>query len=194
MRFPNGLLVGLAGLTAVALVGCSGSAPASAPAPGSALAPVSSSSAATKPIVTQTGPPEPKTKAGAHAAAADFYRLYSAAQFGASWDLLTPVAQQAIPLATWVGVHNGCLSANGGMSRLIKSVLVFSSTAIVTETIADAGSRLGKAKAYDVFNYVDGHWGYAPNDLNIYGHGSVAADIAAAKAQGFCTTLNASPL
>src|SRR5215467_7001480 len=105
MRFPNGLLAGLAGLVAVALAGCSGSAPAPAPHPATSFP------ATTNPVATQAGPIQPKTMAGAHAAAGNFYRLYSIGQFAATWDLLTPTAQQAIPLATWVGVHKGCLSA-----------------------------------------------------------------------------------
>jgi hypothetical protein len=192
MRFPNGLLVGLVGSAAVALSGCSGPAPASAPYPGSAPLSASSSPAATEPVVTQTGLPEPRTKAGVRAAAAKFYSLYSASQFAASWDLLSPATQREVPRAVWVGVHAGCPSLSGGTDRVIKSVLVFGNAAIVTETLAGAESRLGKK--HDVFNYSDGHWGYAPNDLDIYGHGSVAADIVAAKAQGFCTTWNASPL
>jgi hypothetical protein len=192
MRFPNGLLVGLVGLTAVALVGCSGSAPPSTPYPGSAPPSVSSSPATAEPVVTQTGPPEPKTKAGVRAAAAKFYSLYSASQFAASWDLLSPAAQREVPRALWVSVHAGCPALSGGTARVIKSVLVFGNAAIVTETLAGAESQIGKSR--DVFNYSDGHWGYAPNDLSVYGHGSVAADIAAAKAQGFCSTQNASPL
>lgn len=193
MRFPNGLLAGLAGLTAVTLVGCSGSAPAPTPYSGSEPPSGSSSPTATEPAVTQTGPPEPETKAGVRAAAAKFYSLYSANQLAASWDLLSPGTQRAAPRAVWVGVHARCTSLSGSDGgRVIKSVLLFGNAAIVTETLAGAESRLGEA--HDVFNYSDGHWGYAPNDLNIYHHGSVAADIAAAKAQGFCTARNASPL
>lgn len=31
-----------------------------------------------------------------------------------------------------------------------------------------------------------GRWGFVPSDLSSYGHGSVKADIAAAKAAGYC--------
>jgi len=194
MRFPNGLLAGVVGLLAVGLVGCSGSAPAQAPYPGSA--PPSSSSvpapAETLSTAAQTGPAEPETKAGAREAAAKFYRLYSASQFAASWELLSTATQRAVPRTVWVSVHAGCPAADVGKGRVIRSVLVFGNAAIVTETVAGAGSRLGKA--HDVFNYTDGHWGYAPNDLSIYHHGSVTADIAAAKVQGFCTSRSASPM
>lgn len=194
MRFPNGLVVGLACLLAVGLVGCSAS---TAPAPYPGSAPPSSSSltspAATESTPTQmAGPAEPLTEAGAHAAAANFYRLYSTGQFAASWDLLTFTAQRAIPRATWVGVHAGCPSGGAGTARVIESVLVFGSAAIVTETVGGAASQLGKS--HDVFNYANGHWVYAPNDLSIYHHGSVAADIAAAKALGFCAGREVTPL
>ena len=76
-------------------------------------------------------------------------------------------------------------SAGAGKSRIIKAVTVFGSAAIVTEAIAGAASKLGTAE--DVFNYANGHWSYSPGDLSIYHHGSVAADVAAAKAAGFCT-------
>jgi hypothetical protein len=192
MRFSKGLSVGVAGLAVAALVGCSGSSSAPAPYPGSTSAgPSSAAPAMTEPITAQTGPAEPETRAGVRAAAAHFYRLYSTSQFAASWDLLAPTAQRAIPEAVWVSVHDGCLPASASEPRVIKSVIVFGSAAIVTETIAGASKR---GKAEDVFNYFDGHWGYSPNDLSIYGHGSVAADVAAAKSAGFCTSRKASPL
>jgi hypothetical protein len=194
MRFPNGLLAGVAGLLAVGLIGCSGSSAEPAPYPGSA-SPSSSSQAAPVPAEstgTQTGAAEPLTKAGAHAAAAKFYRLYSTGQFAAMWDLLTLTAQRAVPRTTWVNVHANCPSVGAGTGRVIESVLVFGNAAIVTETVKGAASKLGTS--HDVFNYANGHWAYAPNDLNIYHHGSVAADIAAAKAHGFCTSQKATPL
>ena len=80
----------------------------------------------------------------------------------------------------------GCPSAGAGKSRTIKAVTVFGNAAIVTEAIAGAAQP---GTAEDVFNYANGHWGYSPEDLSIYHHGSVAADIAAAKAAGFCAEL-----
>jgi len=203
MRFPWGLLAGLAAFVCVGVAGCGpgpvpaghlGSAASSAissvPAPFASSAPAAIASSSSAPDATVSGagqtagPAEPETKAGALAAAANFYRLYSAGRFAASWDLLNPTAQRAIPRVVWISVHNGCPSAGSGEARAIKSVLVFGNAAIVTETIADVGSRLGQAE--DVFNYVHGHWWYSPADLGIYDHGSVAADLVAATALGFC--------
>jgi hypothetical protein len=208
MRCPNGLLAGVAAFVCVGVAGC-GSGPAghagpsafsatsSVPAPfASSPAAVASSSAApgaTRSAAAQAaGPAEPETKAGARAAAANFYRLYSAGRFAASWDLLSPTAQRAIPRAVWISVHDGCPSAGSGTARVIKSVLVFGNAAIVTEAVAGVGSRLGKAE--DVFNYTHDHWRYSPADLGIYHHGAVAADLAAATALGFCTGRTAAPL
>ncbi|MGO9160431.1 MAG: hypothetical protein ACLP7J_06910 [Streptosporangiaceae bacterium] len=132
----------------------------------------------------QPRPAEPETKAGAWAAAEYYYRLYLASQFAASWDLLAPAARQQIPQRIWVGVHNGCLSASAGTARVIKSVTVFGNAAIVTEMLPSARSK--RRMAEHVFNYADRHWGYSPGDLSIYSHQSIAADIAAARAAGFC--------
>lgn len=207
MRFPNRLLAGLASLPVVGLVSCSGSGPGPAPhlesASSSQTAPAPASTgpgaassavapAATGSTAARSGPAEPQTKAGAHAAAANFYRLYSASQFAASWGLLSPAAQREIPRAIWISVHNGCPGASTGAARVIKSVLVFGNAAIVTEGIQGADSRLGEAE--DVFNYENGRWGYTPNNLGIYHHGSVAADIVSARGLGFCTGRNAAPL
>lgn len=207
MRIPNGLVTGLTCVFAVGLAGCTASGSAPVPYPGSA--PPATGSSATNPgvtvqadpaalasvptsIPTQTGPVEPETTGGARSAASNFYELYSANQFSASWDLLSPTAQKAIPQAVWTGVHNGCPPAGAGTAVVIKSVIVFGNAAIVTETTSGPGS--GSAKAEDVFNYVNGHWGYTPNNFSIYHHESVAADISAAKALGFCTEAKAVPM
>jgi hypothetical protein len=174
------LLKGLAsGLMAAGLVGCSigASQPTvTGDTPGPA-------------VVTSTAPPaapvSPQMRAGARAAAAQFYGLYSASQFAAFWDLLSAGTKRQVSRRVWVGVHEACPDADAGKSRIIKAVTVFGTAAIVTEAIAGATSSLGTAE--DVFSYADGRWSYSPQDPNIYRHGSVAADIAAAKAAGFCT-------
>jgi hypothetical protein len=197
MRFPNLLLAGSAGMLVVGLVGCSGSASAPSPYSGSPASSASSSlsrqaasSATAAPAprgsaVPQAGPPEPETTGGARAAAAAFYRLYSADQFSAAWGLLSPTAKRAVPLAIWISVHNGCSSASGEMARVIKAVVVFGNAAIVTEKIMGTSSQPGEAE--DVFNYISDRWAYTPDDPSVYQHGSVAADIASAKALGLCT-------
>lgn len=123
-------------------------------------------------------------QAGARAAAAVFYDRYFAGKLAASWDLLAPSARRQVPQRIWVRVHQGCPPARAGKARVIKAVTVFGNAAIITDTVAGAPARLGTAE--DVFNVVNDRWGYSPSDLSIYHHGSVAADIAAAKALGVC--------
>lgn len=175
------LLKGLAlGLIATGLVGCSGSV--SEPS----VAGVTSGPT----VVTSTAPPaapvSPKMRSAAHAAAAQFYGLYSANKFAVLWNLLSPATKRRVSRHVWVSVHDACPDAGAGMSRIIRTVTVFGSAAIVTEAVARAAPNLGTTE--DVFNYANGHWSYSPPDPSIYHHGSVTADIAAAKAAGFCTS------
>ena len=131
-------------------------------------------------------------RSSARAAATHFYNVFSAGRFADSWALLTPTAKRQIPKTLWVRVHDGCPSAGTGTSRVIKAVTVFGNAAIITEAISGPLSSLGTAG--DVFNYVDGRWGYLPQDVSIYHHGSVAADIAAARTAGYCSGKKVSPL
>lgn len=196
MRITKVLLVGL---IAVGLVGCgstvfrpSASGPSSS-SPTNRAKP--SPSATASPKTKREGlasRPEPKTEAGAREAAVQFYGLYSAKQFTASWDLLTPSVKRQIPLSVWVGVHAGCPSIGAGKTRVIKAVTVFGNAAIITEEIGGTLSSLGTTE--DVFNYGHHHWRYTPGELGIYHHGSVAADVAAAKAADLCSSKKASLL
>jgi hypothetical protein len=184
MRMRNGVLAALlaAGLTACGSSASftTGGSPSSAP------------SAKTGPVTAQTRPTEPKTQAGARAAAARFYGMYAVGQFAASWDLLAPTAKREVPKAVWIGVHNGCAPASARKAVNIKYVTIFGDTAIITGTISSSQARHHTAR--NVFNYIHGHWSYSPTDLSIYQHGSIAADIAAARAAGFCTSRKASTL
>ncbi|MGH3422076.1 MAG: hypothetical protein ACRDOD_21075 [Streptosporangiaceae bacterium] len=62
---------------------------------------------------------------------------------------------------------------------------VFGGAAIITEKVPRSAAKVGPAE--DVFNYAHGRWSYSPADLSIYHHGSVAADVAAARAADLCT-------
>jgi hypothetical protein len=169
MRLLKGLV---GGLLAVGLVGCSGGGSSGPSAPSA----VTTTAPGAAPVSLQM-------RAGARAAAADFYRLYSASRFAAFWNLLSPATKRQISRHAWVSVHDACPSAEARKPRTIKAMTVFGNAAIVTEAIAGAWP----ATAGDVFNYANGNWSYSPGDLSIYHHRSVAADIAAAKAAGFCT-------
>ena len=162
------------GLTVTACSSSGGPAPAGTAA---AAAPSSSPS-----------PAQPDTAAGAKAAAQQYFGLYAAGQYAAAWSLVTPSAQKAVPEATWAAVHQECPSQTAGLAYDVKNVTVTGSTAIATVTLAGAASSL--ASASEAFTYAGGKWEYtpSPSDLSLYQHGSVAADVAAAKARGYCTS------
>jgi hypothetical protein len=97
-----------------------------------------------------------------------------------------------VPRGIWIRVHERCAVGGAAGPRIIGHVTVFGNAAIVAERVNKIPPPLGTSDA--VFNYVRGHWGYSPSDLGIYGHGSAAADIAAAKKAGLCTSRKASLL
>ncbi|MGH3401101.1 MAG: hypothetical protein ACRDRJ_01045 [Streptosporangiaceae bacterium] len=197
-RYP---LAGLAvvALAVVALAGCAGSASRPAAAGHTASGPAAPSRSTTNSAAGpaaggagQAGRTEPETKAGARAAAARFNQVYLASRFAASWDLLAPAARHAVKRDIWIRVHERCVVGGAAAPRIIGHVTVFGNAAIVTERVSKIPPPLGTSDA--VFNYVGGRWGYSPSDLGIYGHGSAAADVAAAKKAGLCTSRNASLL
>jgi hypothetical protein len=181
MRLPRSLRPGLAtaavaaaGLASVA--GCS--AGGGAPAPPVATTPKVIATASSVPSATAS------QKASARAAAKRFYGLYSTSEYATLWSLLTPATRHEVSRTAWIGVHRACSSASAGKSRAIKAVTVFGNAAVVSETVAGVTSRTVE----DVFNYAGGRWRYSPQAPGIYRHGSVTADIAAAKAAGLCTS------
>jgi len=182
MGFAKGLTSGLlAALLAAGVVGCSAgphsAGPASA-AGGSAGTPRAGTAASLAPSITAG------VKAAARPAAAHFYAVYSASRYTASWQLLAPVAKRQIPARVWAGVHELCSPAGSGAPRVIKAITVFGNAAIVTTTVS--GAPAGRATTEDVFDYANGRWGYSPEDLGIYQHGSVAADVTAARHAHLC--------
>lgn len=64
----------------------------------------------------------------------------------------------------------------------VKAVTVFGNAAIVTETTSATPAQTADV----VFNYVAGQWSYSPPNPSVYDYPSVAADVAAAKADGLC--------
>lgn len=188
MRFGKGLAAAVAGLTVAAVAGCAAAAAGPGPSPRAPAAPQASghaassgkgaSSAALAPSIT------PRAEAAIRPAAAHFYAVLLGREFATSWELLAPAVRKQIPLRVWTGVHEACPTADAGKPRIIKTVTVFGDAAIVTSAVTGAPAKAGLSE--DVFNYADGRWWYSPEDLGIYEHGSVAADVAAAKSAGLC--------
>lgn len=180
-RFAAGLAV--LGVGAVGLAGCT--AGSGFPLPPASGPPASRPAVAAR-AATSTAPPaapvSPRLRAGARAAAAQALGMYAAGQFATFWQLLSPAAKRQIPSDAWVGVHESCPAAGGGTAVAVTAVTVFGQAAIVTEAIGSASPRTTEV----VFNDVNGQWSYSPSDPGVYEHGSIAADVAAAKAAGYC--------
>lgn len=174
MRLSKGLLVSLIAAGLAGLAGCSGgvSGPPAVPTPTITVTASSVPSAS------------PHTRAVARAAAQQFYGMYAASRYAAIWNLLAAATKHQVSRKAWVGVHEACSTAGAGKSRVIKAVTVFGNAAIITETVP--GALPGMVE--DVFNYTGGRWRYSPQNPGIYRHGSVTADVAAAKAAGLCTS------
>jgi len=127
---------------------------------------------------------QPETAAAA--VAKQYFGLYSAGQFALSWTLLAPSAKRVVSHVTWVAVHRGCPLQAAGLAYNIKDATLTGSMAVVTVTLAGAAASL--ASESESLTYSAGRWGFVPNDLIYYRHGSVKADIAAAKAAGYCAS------
>jgi hypothetical protein len=171
--------VGITTAALIATVACSSSAPAAPPTRAAAATTTAAAS-------TSSAAAQPETAATATAVAKQYFGLYSAGQFALSWTLLAPSAKRHVSQATWVAVHQGCPSQAAGLAYDIKDTTLTGSTAVVTVTLAGAAASL--ASESESLTYSDGRWGFVPNDLSYYEHGSVRADIAVAKAAGYCAS------
>jgi hypothetical protein len=173
----SGTLIAAALLAVTACSSATSSTSASTPAAAS-TAPASAAATAST--------AQPETAAAAAAVAKQYFGLYSAGQFAAAYGLLAPSAQRAVSESTWVAVHQGCPSQSAGLAYDVKDTTLTGNTAVVTVTLAGAASSL--ASESEALTYSAGRWGFIPNDLSYYRHGSVKADIAAAKAAGYCAS------
>ena len=123
---------------------------------------------------------EPTSVAAVRADAADYLSLASAGQFAITYQMLSASARQGITQQAWVAVHQAC----AGTSYKIKHLAVAGKTATVT--VGVTGGHRGTLT--ETLVYAAGSWGVSPGDLSLYQHGSVSADVAAAKAQGSCAS------
>lgn len=156
-----------AGLT---LAACSAASPSPSP---------TSSTKQARPV--HTAPlSEPATVAAVRADAADYLSLASAGQFAITYQMLSASARQDITQQAWVAVHRAC----AGTSYKIKHLTVSGQTATVT--VGLTGGHRGTLT--ETLVYVAGSWGVWPGDLSLYQHGSVSADVAAARARGGCAS------
>lgn len=171
----RGALIAVTALAAAACSSGSSTTPAST-ATTAATAPASPAAAASA--------AQPETASAARSVAEQYFGLYSASQFAASYGLLAPSAQRAVSRATWVAVHQGCPAQSAGLAYSVSKATLTGDTAIVAVSLAGAAASLGSKS--ETLTYSAGRWGLVMDDLSLYGHGSVKADIAAAKAAGYC--------
>jgi hypothetical protein len=176
MRFQAIGIVPAVVAAGLALAACSAASSGSA-----AGAPATAHSAA--PGAHASTPVEPQTAAAVRSDADDYLTLYTAGQFAIIYQMLSAPARQAIKEQAWVAVHRGCPGATAGMSYQIHHVAVTGTTAVVTVALTGAAKP---ESATETLVYANGHWGFSPRDLALYQHGSVPADLAAAKAAGGC--------
>jgi hypothetical protein len=173
MRYQASVMAVAAAAAGLTLVACSSGGPAAEPA-------ASPAGASAHPSVTIG---EPQTVAAVRADAGDYLSLYSAGQYAITYQMLTPSVRQAINQQAWVAVHKGCPGA--GVTFKIARVAVAGKTAVVTASLSGGGQ---KSSQTEKLVYANGHWGVSPRDLSLYQRGSVAADVAAAQAQGRCAS------
>ena len=162
-----------------ATAACSGGASTSSA--GSATTATTAPTSATA-VATAAGG-QPETAAAATAAATQYFDFYSAGDFAATWGLLAPSAQREISEATWVGVHQACPAA-AGISYRVKGARLTGGMAAVTVDQTEHKTSFGSVT--EAFSYSAGRWGFVPEDTSLYRHGSVTADVSAAKAEGYC--------
>jgi hypothetical protein len=134
-------------------------------------------------------PAEPDTAAAAGTAAGRLLGYYAAGRFGQAWDMLTVPVQQQVPRATWNGFYGGCFAVTGVTYTVRQAVIRDPASAEVIAVVAVSTRGDGPPPGYPLtlaFDYDGNRWRYQPNSTAIWGHGSVAADLAAARAAGVC--------
>ena len=178
MRFQAIGIVPVTVAAGLALAACSGASSGSLAAPSAAASSASPGAHASTPV-------EPDTASAVRADADDYLTLYTAGQFAVIYQMLSASARQAIDQQAWVAVHRGCPGATGGMSYKIRHIAVTGKIAVVTVALTGATKP---ESATETLVYAGGHWGFSPQDLALYRHGSVSADVAAAKAAGGCAS------
>jgi hypothetical protein len=172
------------GLAIAGLAGCTTVSGFPAPSTVGTSAAAATSRAVPKDAISTApaaAPVSPRLRTGAAAAAAQAFGLYASGQFAALWSLLSPATKRHVTENAWVSVHRACQSG-AAEPGTVKAVTVFGNAAIVTEAVAGTPPHTIEV----VFNDVNGRWSYSPEDPSVYGHRSVAADIAAAKSAGLC--------
>lgn len=132
--------------------------------------------------------PEPATRAGATAAALHLLDLYATHRFAAAWSMILPVAQRQVGESTWTGFYARCPGIQPGYRVLYTALLSNPPEPSAMVLVYITRGLPSDASAISLmFDYLSGRWLYDPVDLTEFSRGSVAADLAAAQADGVCT-------
>jgi hypothetical protein len=130
---------------------------------------------------------QPDTPAGAEAAAQATFELYSAGQYAAVYQLLSPPVRAEVSAATWTAVHQACPPGASGLTYQVTDpqLVPGSSTAVVKVSLPGMGSSL--LSETTTFDYVAGRWLWAPATTDENGYSGTAAQIVAyMKGKGLC--------
>jgi hypothetical protein len=125
----------------------------------------------------------PETAAGAKSAATLFLDLYAAAQYPATYQLLSPGAKRAISKHTWVTVHQDCKQAPGTSFTVTQPVLTGSSAVV---SVSPAGTVWEMSGDHENLVYRDGRWCFVPPDISLYRNHTAAEVLAELKSLGEC--------
>jgi hypothetical protein len=139
-------------------------------------------------VTTPTAPATPDTAAAAKSAAAAFFALYSAGQWQAAWQRLVPADQKIAPEKLYVEFHDACPSAAAGLADKIESVTLSGKAAVVTYTIPVVEKEFGSATIAEDWTASGWRQEFTSGLASEYQHGSLKADVAAAKAAGECAS------
>jgi len=126
----------------------------------------------------------PFTVAAAKQRATQYLALYSAGQWAAAYQYITPGLDKNITEEVWVGAHDACKNPSAGPTYLVSHGLQPVGNVAFSVSPAAAASALGTKLIYMM--YVGGQWYYDPTNGWIYFGHSVSHAIAKAKGQGLC--------
>jgi hypothetical protein len=175
-----GLVAGCASNAGSPGAGTPPTSPPTSPSTGATGQPTSPPGAGTVSTSVATGP---ETAAAAKSAATLFLDLYGAAQYAATYEMLSPGAKRAITERTWVTVHQQCKQAPGTSYTVTQPVLTGSSAEV---NVSPAGSQSELSSDRENLIYRGGKWCFVPPDLALYRDHTATQVLAELKSMGEC--------
>jgi hypothetical protein len=106
----------------------------------------------------------------------------------AAWQLLVPADQKVAPENLYVEFHDACPSEAAGLAYEIESLTMAGKAAVVTYTIPVVEKELGSATITEDWGASGWRQEFTSGSASDYQHGSLKADVPAAKAAGECAS------